>query len=74
MVLLHDHDYRDAILAAANLGNDADTTAAICGQVAGAYYGIQSLPTEWLERVALRDEIERLALALYAAHAAAASA
>ena len=66
--------YRDAILAAANLGNDADTTAAICGQVAGAYYGIQSLPTEWLERVALRDEIERLALALYAAHAAAASA
>ncbi len=31
--------FRDAILAAANLGDDADTTAAVCGQVAGAYYG-----------------------------------
>ncbi len=65
--------YRDAILAAANLGNDADTTAAICGQVAGAFYGIQAIPAQWLERVALRDEIERLALALYM-HAAAADA
>ena len=31
--------FRDAILAAVNLGDDADTTAAVCGQVAGAFYG-----------------------------------
>ncbi len=67
-------NYRDAILAAANLGNDADTTAAICGQVAGAYYGIQAIPAAWLEQLALRDEIQRLALALYAAHVDAADA
>src|SRR5262249_47213751 len=32
-------DFRDAALRAANLGDDADTTAAVCGQVAGAFYG-----------------------------------
>lgn len=58
--------YSEAILAAANLGNDADTTAAICGQVAGAYYGLQGIPKPWLDRLALADEIERLAAALYA--------
>jgi len=62
--------YSEAILAAANLGNDADTTAAICGQVAGAYYGLPGIPTSWLDRLALRDEIARLAEALHAASAA----
>jgi ADP-ribosylglycohydrolase len=33
-------DFRAACLAAANLGQDADTTAAVCGQIAGAYYGV----------------------------------
>ena len=53
--------FRDAILAAANLGDDADTTAAVCGQVAGAYYGEPGIPAPWLERLALRAEIARLA-------------
>lgn len=53
--------YRAAILLAVNLGDDADTTAAICGQIAGAYYGASGIPTEWLARLALRAEIERLA-------------
>lgn len=44
--------YRDAVLEATNLGEDADTTAAICGQVAGAFYGESGLPPEWLERLA----------------------
>jgi ADP-ribosyl-[dinitrogen reductase] hydrolase len=46
---------------AANLGDDADTTAAICGQVAGAYYGERGIPPHWLERLALRAEITALA-------------
>ena len=59
--------FRDAILLAANLGNDADTTAAICAQVAGAHYGVGSIPQEWLEKLALRDEITDLADRLWSA-------
>lgn len=49
--------FADAILVAANLGDDADTTAAVCGQLAGAYYGEQGIPSHWLERLARRSEI-----------------
>jgi ADP-ribosylglycohydrolase len=53
--------FADAILMSANLGDDADTTAAVCGQVAGAYYGASGIPSGWLERLALRWEITELA-------------
>ena len=39
--------FREAILMAVNLGNDADTTGAICGQLAGAFYGSDGIPTKW---------------------------
>ena len=61
--------FEEAILRAANLGHDADTTAAICGQIAGAHYGASSIPLHWLDRLARRPEIEALADALWA-HAA----
>ena len=57
-------DFRSGVLAAANLGEDADTTAAIYGQLAGAFYGVKGIPPEWREKLAHRDTIERLALAL----------
>lgn len=57
--------FEQAILTATNLGDDADTTAAICGQLAGAYYGVQAIPRQWLARLAMRDEIEALAAQLY---------
>lgn len=50
-----------AVLLAANLGDDADTTAAICGQVAGAYYGHSGIPLPWLEKLCLREKIIHLA-------------
>jgi ADP-ribosyl-[dinitrogen reductase] hydrolase len=53
--------FESAILAAANLGDDADTTAAVCGQVAGAFYGEQGIPPRWVERVALGSAIVSLA-------------
>jgi ADP-ribosylglycohydrolase len=53
--------FADAILTAANLGEDADTIAAVCGQVAGAFYGESSIPSHWLERLALCSEITKLA-------------
>ncbi len=58
---MHTASFRDSVLMAANLGDDADTTAAVCGQIAGAFYGVGEIPTEWRSRLALVDEIERLA-------------
>jgi ADP-ribosyl-[dinitrogen reductase] hydrolase len=61
----HTDTFEAAILKAANLGDDADTTAAVCGQVAGAYYGESGIPTKWLDRVAMRREISALADRLF---------
>ena len=57
--------YREAILCATNLGDDADTTAAVCGQIAGAYYGIGGIPESWLGKLAMRAYIEEKASELY---------
>jgi ADP-ribosyl-[dinitrogen reductase] hydrolase len=51
-------DYRNAVLMAANLGEDADTTAAITGQLAGALYGASGIPDNWVRRVAWGDQIK----------------
>lgn len=56
--------FRDMVLRAANLGEDADTTAAITGQLAGAMYGASGIPEVWLTQLAWRDQIETLALNL----------
>ena len=60
----HTTSFKEAILQAANLGDDADTTAAVCGQIAGAFYGESNLPVEWLEKLFMRTEITGLADAL----------
>ena len=54
-------NFRDAILRAANLGQDTDTTAAICGQLAGAFYGECGIPVGWVNQLALGREISVLA-------------
>jgi ADP-ribosyl-[dinitrogen reductase] hydrolase len=59
------NSYREAILQAANLGDDADTTAAVCGQIAGAHYGLRGIPDGWLDKLAKRQTIERVARDLY---------
>ncbi|MEB3230085.1 MAG: ADP-ribosylglycohydrolase family protein [Leptolyngbyaceae bacterium] len=59
--------YKNAVLKATNLGDDADTTAAICGQVAGAFYGQPGIPSHWLEQLTMVEEITTLADQLYAA-------
>jgi len=50
-------DFRDAVLRAANLGDDADTTAAIAGQLAGARWGLAGVPEVWRRRT---TEVERI--------------
>ena len=56
--------YVDAVLKAVNLGDDADTTSAICGQVAGAYYGLSDIPGKWLRCLSKRDGIQSVAVRL----------
>jgi ADP-ribosyl-[dinitrogen reductase] hydrolase len=68
---LHSDSFEAAILKAVNLGDDADTTGAVCGQVAGAFYGASGIPQRWLERLAMRREITELADRLYEAEPAA---
>jgi ADP-ribosyl-[dinitrogen reductase] hydrolase len=60
----HDN-FRDAVLEAVNLGDDADTTGAIVGQLAGATYGAADIPVAWLDRLHLAQEITGLADSLW---------
>jgi ADP-ribosyl-[dinitrogen reductase] hydrolase len=60
----HSESFEDAVLRAVNLGDDADTTGAICGQIAGAYYGLENIPERWRSIVRHRDLIETFAAQL----------
>lgn len=57
--------FREAVLAAANLGEDAGSTAALAGQLAGALYGASAIPNDWLEQLAWRDRITTMADTLF---------
>jgi ADP-ribosylglycohydrolase len=57
--------FREGALRAVNLGDDADTTGAIYGQLAGAYYGVNAIPWDWMERLAMRELISEKANALF---------
>jgi ADP-ribosylglycohydrolase len=55
------NDFRSGLLKVVNLGEDADTTGAVYGQLAGAIYGMEGIPPEWTGRLAMRDQIEKFA-------------
>ncbi len=57
--------FEDGALLAVNLGDDADTTGAVYGQLAGAFYGESSIPEKWREKLAFRDGIEAFADGLF---------
>ncbi len=57
--------FESAVLKAVNLGEDADTTGAVSGQIAGAYYGKSQMPERWLGKVAMKGEIQSLARRLF---------
>jgi ADP-ribosyl-[dinitrogen reductase] hydrolase len=58
-------DFATGALLAVNLGDDADTTGAIYGQLAGAYYGESGIPAAWRDRLALRQVLDEYAEALF---------
>ena len=51
-------DFGEAVLTAVNLGDDADTTGAVCGQLAGACWRASGIPAEWRDGLARKDIIE----------------
>ena len=53
----HSESFAEGFLLAFNLGDDADTTGAVYGQLAGAYYGEEGIPESWRGKLALRDQI-----------------
>jgi ADP-ribosyl-[dinitrogen reductase] hydrolase len=56
--------YEDAVVKAANLGDDADTVAAVCGALAGALYGYSAIPSRWKDQLKDEARIRDIALAL----------
>jgi ADP-ribosyl-[dinitrogen reductase] hydrolase len=53
--------FEEGALKAVNLGDNADTTGAVFGQIAGAFYGEKEIPKHWLKKLAWREKITRIA-------------
>jgi ADP-ribosyl-[dinitrogen reductase] hydrolase len=51
-------NFEEALIAAVNLGNDADTVGAVAGQLAGARYGIRAVPSRWSDMLIDCDKID----------------
>ena len=58
--LLTTNSYEEAVLKAINLGEDTDTTGAVVGGLAGLFYGMKSIPNEWIDKIARKEDIETL--------------
>lgn len=58
-------NFREGMLMAVNLGDDADTTGAVFGQLAGTFYGMEAIPADWREKVTMRPMIIDLANQLF---------
>jgi ADP-ribosyl-[dinitrogen reductase] hydrolase len=57
--------FEEGCLMAVNLGDDADTTGAVYGQIAGAYYGVEAIPKNWHDSLTQTNEISKLAVILH---------
>lgn len=58
--LLTTHSYHECVLKAVNLGSDTDTVAAVAGGLAGILYGAESIPEDWMQVLAKKEQIIRL--------------
>ncbi len=61
----HASTFKEAILKAVNLGEDTDTIAAITGALAGMCYQMEGIPTDWLNAIVKKQEIDDLIEAFY---------
>jgi ADP-ribosyl-[dinitrogen reductase] hydrolase len=63
--LINSSSYEEAVLLAVNLGDDTDTTGAVTGGLAALYYGYDSIPENWVNQIARKDDIQVLSERLY---------
>lgn len=61
----HSRSFAEGCLRSVNLGEDADTTGAVYGQLAGALYGWEAIPEAWRTKIANREQLESLAERLF---------
>lgn len=54
---MNESDYKTTVLSVINLGHDTDTTGAITGGLAGLYYGVSTIPTNWIKVIKRLDAI-----------------
>jgi ADP-ribosylglycohydrolase len=57
----HTNSFEEGALKAVNLGDDADTVGAVYGMLAGAYYGVNAIPTEWREKCSFQGLVQTIA-------------
>jgi len=57
-VVYYTNTFRDAIIKVVNLRGDSDSVGAVVGQIAGAFYGIEAIPSKWIETVSQWDDME----------------
>jgi ADP-ribosyl-[dinitrogen reductase] hydrolase len=62
---LNTDSFEDAVVYAVNLGGDTDTIGAVCGALAGAWYGLEQIPSRWQQPLDGRQEIIELATGIY---------
>ena len=58
-------DFTTGLLNLVNLGGDSDTTGAVYGQIAGAYYGFNAIPEKWVNKIALKEKIFKMIDSLF---------
>ncbi|MBF1113533.1 MAG: ADP-ribosylglycohydrolase family protein, partial [Solobacterium sp.] len=59
-IFMNAEHYKEAIIASTNIGGDTDTIGAIVGSMAGIYYGFDSIPSNWLEKLQRKDYLIEL--------------
>ena len=58
--LLNSNSFQEAVLKAVNLGEDTDTTGCVTGGLAGVYYGLKTIPKDWLNTIARKEDVGKL--------------
>lgn len=59
-IFMNAQHYKEAIIASTNIGGDTDTIGAIVGSMAGIYYGFDSIPSSWLDKLQRKDYLIEL--------------
>ena len=65
--LLTTRSFSECVLKAVNLGDDTDTTGCVAGGLAGVYYGIDAIPTDWLQALPRQKDLRDLFSRFFAA-------